>query len=395
MKLGKNKRLLGYLSALGTFILLALIAWKAGAFNTVVSELTLLVSGRAHEITGGHMAITVMFPIILAVVIIDLSCTAIIGILLMKILVGQHGQHAISDSFEGEKRHHFFIFFILVLAEELFARWFFLGLLTKIPFLSGAIAFYVLFVVGNGIWAIWHLNNYREEEDRKIIRVLPQFVAGIFFTYIFVKYGLLATILTHFASNAVLFAIHKVQRTSVVDGLSVGYGALCATASYLPMNKPLTDVLLWFADSPIFRLPGWEFWDYVKFSVFLSGCLTVIFGLLLYDRGEAGKKKSDLQLIPYIIGLPITIGLLYGSYAVLELVVASTFYRVLILAILLTSLQTGTSGSAMARTFWSGLPDAYVAICILQALGFWPALGWIAIKSIIYIPKVILDESDD
>jgi hypothetical protein len=212
-----------------------------------------------------------------------------------------------------------------------------------------------------------------------------------------VKYGLLATILAHFASNATILAGHKVQRINMVDGLIVFYATLCATVSYVLMKKPIADVLPWFADSPVFRLQGWGFWDYVKVSVFISASSVILFGLLLYDRGEAGKKESDKNtgIFSYVIGIPIIIGLLYGVYALLGLFITNVPYRVLVLAILFTFVKRGASGSAMSRTFWSGLPDTYITICILQALGFWPALGWVAVETVVHAPGIILRKIDD
>lgn len=389
-----ENKLFGCFSALATFVIMALVAWKTEVFGTVISELVLFMSGGFREIANNHTTFLMMFPVILAVVVLKLPCVVCASVLQAKIL-GRSGKHELSEFFKNMgEGNHFFTFFVLVLSEELSARWFFLGLLTKITFLSGTVAFYVLFLIGNSLWALIHLSNFKEEKDQNILRVLPQFVAGIFFTYIFVKYGLLAAILTHFASNAVLFATHKVQRINLVDGLIFGYGALCLSISYVLMEKPLIDVLPWFADNPVLRLEGWEFWDYVKVSVFFSSFFVVVFGLLLYDRGEAGKKK-DIRPIFYIVGIPIVIGLLYGIYALLGLFISNVPYRILVLAIVFTFLQKGASGSAIARTFWKGLPDTYITMCILQALGFWPAFGWIAVETVIQAPRFILNKFDD
>lgn len=393
----KDKKLLGSISALGTFGLLALIAWRSGAFRIVIPELIVFMSGGFRQIARNHTTFLMMFPVILAVVVLELPCTFGAGALQAKIL-GKSGKHAIYELLSKmEEGNHFFAFFIIVLLEELLARWFFLGLLTKISFLSGTIAFYALFLIGNSIWALIHLKNFKEEKDRRILRVLPQFVTGAFLTYVFVKYGLLAAILAHFASNAVIFALHKVQRINVIDGLISGYSILCASISYVLMEKPLGDILPWFAENPVFRLRGWEFWDYVKVSVFLSSCFVVIFDLLLYDRGEAGRKKADrgFEIVAYIVGIPLVIGLLYGIYALLGLFITNVPYRVLVLAIFFTFLQKGASGSAVARTFWSGLPDTYITMCVLQGLGFWPALGWVALETTIYAPRLILNKFDD
>lgn len=395
--MNQSKKLLGSISALGTFGLLALIAWKSDVFGIVISELIIFMSGGFREVANNQTSFLMMFPIILAVVVLELPCTLGLTVLQAKVL-GKSGKHELTDSFKQMREGNlFFNFFFIVLLEELFARWFFLGLLTKIPILSGTVAFYALFLIGNGIWALIHLTNYKEEKDRKILRVLPQFVAGAFFTYIFVKYGLLAAILTHLASNTVIFAVHKVQRINLVDVLITCYGILCATISYALLEKPLADVLPWFADSPVFRLQGWEFWDYVKVSVFLSSCFVVVFGLLLYDRVEAEKTKSDRDngLIGYIIGIPTVVILLYGIYALMGLFITDVPYRVLVLAIIFTFLRKGASGSAVSRTFWSGLPESYITICILQALGFWLALGWVLVETVIHAPRLILNKFGD
>lgn len=389
---------LGYLSAFGTFGLLALIALNTDALRTVISELAVFMSGDFRVVASNHTTFLMMFPVILAVVVLEVPCTLGTSVLLEKIL-GKRGKNVLSYFFMGmEEGNHFFTLFFAVLLEELFARWFFLGVLAKIPFLSGTVAFYALFLIGNGIWAIGHLTNFTEAKDRKMIRALPYFVAGVFFTYVFVKYGLLAAVLAHFASNAVLLATHKIQRISAIDGLIISYDVMCAAISYGTMEKPLADILPWFADNPVFRLQGWEFWDYVKVSVFLSSCFAIIFGLLLYDRDEAGKKKSDkdIGLVDYIICIPIFIWLLYDIYALLSLFITNVPYLILTIAILITFLQKGSSGSSVARTFWSGPATVYISICILQAFcEFHLALGWIAVKIAIRAPRLLITKLDE
>lgn len=392
-----SNKVLGILSAFGTFALLTFIAVKSQAIGIAGSELLTFLLGGVKQIRSNDTTFLAMFPLILAVVVLELPATISAGVLQAKIL-GKSGKHGLSELFKkmGES-NHFFTFFVIVLLEELFARWLFLGVLTKIPFLSGTIAFYTLFLVGNGLWALVHLTNFKDSKDRKTLRVLPQFVAGAFFTYVFIKYGLLAAVLTHFASNAVLFAFHRVQRVNIVDALIVGYATLCAGISYWLMEKPVTDVIPWFANNPTFTLTGWGFWDYLKVSVFLSSCFVIIFGVLLYDRGAVHQQKSGKKIgLPvYLIGIAIVIGLLYGLYALLGLLIVSVPYRILVLAILFTFLQKGASGSAVARSFWTGLPNVYITMCILQALGFWLAVGYILAEAVIESPRLTLLKRDD
>lgn len=393
---GTQRETLGAFSAIGTFAVLALFVWSLGMTGGVVNELGLLLSGDVREISGGPMVFLSILAVVLTVVVLELPCTIAGGVLQARIL-GKSGGHAILEMLDrmGEG-NHFFLFFTLVVVEEIFARWFFLGILTKIPFLSGPVAFYALFLIGNGLWALMHLLNFRQKHDRQTLRVLPQFVAGIFFTYVFVKYGLLAAILAHFASNAVLLATHKLQRWSTIDMLITGYSAACAVVSYTLMEKPLADTLIWFNAEPLFQIPGWNFWDYLKVSVFSSGVIGAIAGILLYDRSGAGKKvEGKVLLLGYLIVMPIVIGIIYGGFLLLGFFIASAPERILIIVIALAFLHRGTSGSTVARTFWGSLPSTYLGVCILQALGFWPALAWIAATTLIAAPSTFLNQFDD
>ncbi len=397
----RENEILGIFSAVGTLALLSLIAWNCGAFGVVFRDIPSFLLGRVAEITDSHTTFLAMFPVIFAVVVLDLPSTAGAAFV-QALLLGASGKHAVADTFKKMTHgNHFFTFFVATTLEELFARWLFLGQLTKIPVLSGPIGFYVLFLVGNGIWSLAHLSNFKKQQDQKALRALPQFVSGIFFSYVFVKYGLLAAILTHFASNAVIFATHRIQRINAIDLLIVGYGALCAGTSYSWMKRPVSEILPWLKENPTFGLPGWEFWDYVKVSVFLSGCGVVIFGLLLYDRGLAEKAKPKEKLtakttvMAYAIALPLLLVCGYGIYAFAGLFVDSVSYRVLALSVVISFFQQGASGSSIARTFWSTLPRIYIAICIWQAIGLWAMPSFILIESLALWPLMLLRKFDD
>lgn len=387
----------GIWSAIGTLALAVLIAIKAKVFGIVAQELLIVLSGGFKEIASNHTTFLMMFPVILAVVAIELPCSIGAAVIQGKIL-GKSGRHALSELFKNlGEGNLFFQFFVMVLLEELSARWFFLGFLSQIPFLSGTFGFILLFLAGNGIWSLRHLHNFREKKDHHPLRVLPQFVAGFFFTYIFLKYGLLAVVLTHFASNAILFSLHKIQRTNIVDALLIGYAGLCAIVSYALMNKPLADVLAWFADKPTFSLPGWEFWDYVKVSIFLSSCFAFIFDLLLYDKNDLKQLQEDdkkLGIIGTVVGLAIILGIIYGLYALFGLFIGNVPYRILVLAIIFSFVHRSASGSAMTRTFWVSLPNIYITVCILQVFNFWLAMIYLLTEGIIEWPRTKLLKID-
>lgn len=393
----EDKKFLGYVSAIGTFVLLALIAWKSGIFSSVISELIMFMSGDFKEIANTNISFLTMISCVIAVVVLELPCTIAAGVI-SNMTLGKSVGHAVTDLLNEMKvDNHFFEFFFMVILEELFARWLFLGLLPKISILSGTFAYYALFLIGNGIWALIHLENYHKESDRNIIRVLPQFVSGIFFTYIYVKFGLLATILVHFASNSVLFATHKVQCIGKATYSLLGYNALCAIISYTLIEKPILDILPWFAETSVFHLQGWEFWDYVKISVFLSSFFSIILDLLMYDQINTENNDSDeeIGIITQIILIPLAILLYYFVYTFIGLFITNISYRVLVSAILFTFFHTSASASAVTRTFWYSLPEAYVSLCILQALGFWAALIWVALETLIEVPRILFKKIED
>lgn len=385
----------GYLSALASFGLLALVAGLSGAFSVAIGDLGTFLTGGFREVADTQTNFLMMITILMAIVVLQLPSTTLGAVVQAKAL-GQSGKHAVAELFEKMgPGNHFFLFFLLVTAEELFARWLFLGVLPKIPFLSGTVAFYVLLLAGNAIWALIHLANFQEQEDRHALRVLPQFVAGFFFSYVFVAYGLVAVILTHFAANAILFSTHKSQRTGIIDGLIVGYGALTAGISYALMSKPLGDIMPWFSETPTFQLEGWATWDYALLSIFISGCIGVVFGLLGYDRGSAGQE-THWAMLPFAI--PLVHGITYGVYALLAWWLTDSPYLILAIALLTAFIHQSASGSGMARVFWATLPAAYISVCVIQALGIWPvwpALGYMAIITLVAIPGLVLNELDD
>ncbi len=379
----------GYASAIGTFILLAYISYWTGALGTVAREMLLLLTGRVNEIPHDKVSFLIMIPIMLATVVIDLTFSVTLSHL-QEAILGKCGKHA-SDEFFSKMNEdtHFQNFFTTTFFEELFARGLFLGLLTKLPFLGGPVGFYILLLLGNSLWSLIHLDNYRDQKDRQLSRLIPQFIGGIFFSYIFVKYGFIEAVLTHFASNAVLFATHKTQRITYIDGLLLLYSVLCAVASYSFMTKPVGDIALWFAVEPTLKLPGWEFIDYVVVSIFLWSCGTAILGLLVYDHTPPDPEKKE-GFIDQAVTLTIGLVILTVLYWALGFLIPSIFERILLLTLLLGfSLRSG-SGSALARTFWWGLPTIFIALCILQALGFWQAIAYAAIDILVALPEKAL-----
>lgn len=396
----KKKSVSALWSASGLWVGIVIVAYLTNSYNMLIPELLSFFKGNISELRENTFPFTMMMPVILAVISIEFPC-CIAGIILQKKIAGKSGRNYLSGSLDDlEKGSIFFNFFILVLLEEIIARWLFLGVLTKIPLLDSKIGFIILFLAGNGVWSIMHIFNFEDEKDRKVIRVLPQFIAGIFISYVYIKYGLIGAILAHFTHNSILLGTHKVQDWGIKNILMLAYSLLALTVSYCLMEKPISDIMIWFSDKPNFALKGWQFWDYMKISIFLYYCFTIIFEILLYDRGD-DKQIPTHEIIakvgiisPLLIIVGVTYIFYYLLFNLLGLMIDSVSYRVLVLAIVLLSLSPIVSGSSASRTFWM-LPNSYISVCIMQALGLWLALLYVLVSIVVTYPQTIIRKIDN
>src|SRR3989338_8601056 len=115
-----NKKTLGALSAMGTFILITLVAVKFGTLGLVTKEFLLFLSGGVREIVNNHTVFLMMFPVILATVVLELPCTVVAAMLQAKILE-KSSEHVLTEMFKNMgEGNHFFTFFVIVLLEERF-----------------------------------------------------------------------------------------------------------------------------------------------------------------------------------------------------------------------------------------------------------------------------------
>ncbi len=93
---------------------------------------------------------------------------------------------------------------IMNAVEEVFAR---LLPLRFLPWLFGwdsRAGFYIPMLAFNAAWSLFHLMNYAKG-SRHWIRALPQFVLGLFVSFVFVKSGFWIALLFHIAYNAPVF----------------------------------------------------------------------------------------------------------------------------------------------------------------------------------------------
>jgi hypothetical protein len=379
----------GMWTLVGTWLLAVGAGLWGGGFGPLLDSLAAFFTGnleQLHRLTASPLQLVTLTA---AYVAIDIPLAIIVAKLAHLRL--EEADNSIGGLFGGwgEKRY-FQVIFLTVLVEELFARWLFLGVIGH--FWTGPAALYTLVFLGNAIWALIHLFNYKNTKQRNPLRVLSQFVGGLVLSVIFVKYGFMAVLLAHFAFDAVVFGVNKRQVWGRASGLTTSYNAVVALVSFGLMQF-VTDTHLsalgsWLSDNPTLAIPGWNLADYVLAAAFIGAVIGVVMELLAYDQDNLTKSDDDEHgLMAYLIGAVIIVGLCLGGYWALGLVMTNTPHRLMVVALVIMLASTGMSGSAMARSFWQGLPLLYVTLACMLGLGFWGAVAFILIRVAIGLPE--------
>jgi hypothetical protein len=280
---------------------------------------------------------------------------------------------------------------LLNFAEEALARWLALGILTKI--FPGAAAFYFFLILGNSIWSYIHLKNFIHKKDRLLIRVLPQFIIGLFYSYIFVKYGLLASTLVHITCNMTLFAIAKADDVYKKDIYRALYYLAYFILSLLGLKYlgiSLTDIKPWFTSSAILPLSNYGFWHYLFVFLAFNSLMALITEALLYDNYvDSNIKKANF--IALVVLAVVLVAIIYLINWVLGFFIDSHILRFAIIVIIFTLAESGSAQSA-AGTWFGSLVTIYIFICIAMVAGFWVTCGILVIGILLsYVPKQLSD----
>ena len=270
----------------------------------------------------------------------------------------------------GEVQSRFRPVMITLVIEELWARWLFLGVLGSV--FDGTVMFYLLFLAGNGTWALVHLLNFKDKRHRRqLIRVLPQFAAGIVLTAVFAGYGLVAAVMVHVAYDMLLFCLYR-SRTVHIGRLVIGaYNAVLAGIAWVFMDKPLSDMLQWLRTDTVTALPGWGLWDYFWAVLFVCAVLAVVAEALLYDA----EPSVSAGLFDTLKGTLIVLPGANAAFWLMGFVTDSAGIRILVIAIaLLMIFAKSASGSGVARIFWFDIPVLAIELCAVFALASWASL---------------------
>jgi hypothetical protein len=356
--------------------------------------------------------------------ILSYFCTnTTIGYCAVIILVCAVTQSIITLSLSLEKetlnKFSFSLLFILTFFEEVVGRWLFVGILPQ--HLPGEAVFYILCISGNLI-VCW-IHQHYTSNTHKSTEILPLFISGLVYTYIFIQYGFLASYLCHLAVNSVLLSADKIENYKkdkdwALTYLAAGVYMVCVCFVDLITNSGQSSIFVTIIKGYLSAAPVLErtFWEYFAASSCAIYGLRFLFSIARFDQGcvtSEGLKEqvpTAKELIASIIGIfVLVVGLIVGlSVFEIPIIVQS-----LCVALFVSFLYNASSGSARVRNFWLTFLSAFIILSGIQSMAgldgvytIWPlpgvqreihftqsffAIVYLVLHGLIQIPFLILE----
>lgn len=385
---------IGAWSLISLLVIIGAVTWTTGAIPLFFERLLLfLVRPQDLRVVAQFRELG---PLIFASLSGAIPLAFAIGLHQQRSL-GDSGEHAVSNWLQNlQKGNIFFAMVFIIFLEELYARWLFLGLLGGLELLRNQFGIYLLILLGNTSWALFHLYNFEDPAKRHLIRALPQFVIGLFFSLMYLQFGLIGSVLTHCAFNLSILSSDKRQRTDLIDFLLIGVNGILASVGYFLFTKSIGDAAQWLQASPQYKIEGWEYFDYFWFALLLTSSIEFVLDLLFLDKPITELPEASLGRKIYFGSLVVvvTAAVLLGGDWLLGLAIKDIHVRVITLTLVISCLSVGGSMSSATRVFYLSLPTTFIWLFIAKAVGFWGAVGLIGIMSVITIPKKILRDLD-
>lgn len=373
----------GSWSFVGVLLLLGIATWLVKADFSVFQSVWDFLTGHVASVPDGSTepvahVVQVMLPLLAADLVISAS--------LVLLFRRRYPETPVTDPLVIGGA----TMLMSLAAEEIFARLLFLGILTQV--FHGTLAFYILFLLGNSIWALLHLVNFKKASFNPML-VLPQFVGGLLLGYLFVRYGFWVTFWCHVVFDALVFSVMKKTKVSFLDLLFLLYAAvgLGITIFLLHANNlGLANLGPWVSSSArnFPSLPGLSFWEYALLLLAVNFASEVIASLLLLDNIEVRAESTKVLL--QVIEAPLGVLLIFGIFWALGFVVPDVVTRVVIISVLEIAGARVTSGSAFARVVLVDFPVVFLLIGVFLILGFWEAVALLLIMQAVGFVPVLL-----
>lgn len=287
--------------------------------------------------------------------------------------------------------------YLTIIAEEGFARWLFITVLGTWIFHVGYTGMIIFALLGNVIWALVHLSNYEDKSERKLIVVLPQFISGLLFAYLYIHFGFVIALFVHLTFDFVLMSADKKDFTLIDNIANLIYWLILAGIAYAIFQYngiALPAITPWLNN--ILVAPTTELWPMVALLIFASSASGVLSNFLGLDHHDNLAAKSITNsgllgiILTFTVATAIVIGLIMGMSWILTHFIASQFAIAIIISLILMLGGQPKSGSAMANLWFTDMPLTFLEVFVVLTFSFWPALAIITISSLTkYLPLVI------
>lgn len=367
-------------------LILGVTIFLKADFGGVAEGLLNFITGKLLDIPKGDSAVLRIVADSGVVLLINIITSITIGTLVSTIL-GRPKSYAMHSLDKILDRGPFPLF-LIVLVEEILARWIPLGVIGSL--FNNPVIFYALFLVANVGWAVFHLKNFEDKQDRNIARVMPQFIGGFFLAYLFIRYGFFVCLMVHYLFDVVLLVTRKEQPVTSHDWLVVGYNAIVAFIAFFLMgqkNLEVSNLVPWLFAIETDGVGMLSFWDYVILLTFVGSLAQVVGGVLLLDSIKI--DKNHLSISTYGFGVIIYVGLVLVLNWLLAHFVAGIVARTFLIALLVSFLSRSTSGSMLARV-WLNAPALFLIVVSFSDLGFLSSVILMGVLYFVYlIPNFI------
>jgi hypothetical protein len=368
------------LGSIAMYGLLALILVILTAFGfswqgLATDVLTLFAKGpmaMPHVETQGVLTVTLsIISVIVATVVLS-----VVVVNVFSRIIGKAKSYKVAPIEELLDRGPAAIF-LTVMTEELISRGFFLGLILPL-FGSSHLAFVALFLLGNLLFAALHFMNFADKTEWSIWRVLPQFIGGVTFTYIFMRWGLTTAVVTHFYYDVVVLSYIKEQKPDIKNILVLAYYVVLAIITVLLMSGnglQVSDISGWITGRALTPIDGYTVASYAIVLIFIDSISAILGEALLLDYTVSTPSPKGFKArltFPFnaIYSAFIQVGSLFVLNLLLGFVMQETLTRAVFITMLLSLLSFSTSGSSLARATMINLPGTFLAVIAISVLDF-------------------------
>lgn len=379
----------GIWSMAATWAMMILLGLYLGGFLPVGRALQAFFSGDIASIRNWGLVNSASLGFLASILVIMLPVGLGTGMLVLRICGIPQAVNNLEQYTERPKPVFMFIM-VLLFAEEVFARWLFLGVLPHIN--DSHIAYYIYFLLGNAIWAGLHLYNYPVASDQQLLRVLPQFVIGIFLTIVYLLFGFLAALLVHIAYDMLISCLHKLNKFNSGEIYSIIYNAAVALIAWLVVHPELGALRNWLHFDGQFALPGWRLQDYIAAMLIVTCILTVLGDIFLYDVTRPSESARPMVYLLWSVFTPVIV---LGLYLLTDVAINDVAARLFTVAIVILCVVKTSSGSALAGHFWISVPRTMTMMCALLAVGLKEGIILAVINIVLGLPERTIRYKDN